>query len=58
MDEVATHSYLYVIIRYQYFVFITATAENPVSHKCVVTEGSKTFTALSDKLEESLFTNI
>jgi hypothetical protein len=34
----------------RYFVFITATAENPVSHKYVVTKGSETITAFSDGL--------
>jgi hypothetical protein len=34
-----------------YFVFLAATVENPVSHKYVVTEGSKTFTDLSGKLK-------
>jgi hypothetical protein len=33
------------------FVFVTATAENPVSYKYVVTRGSKTFISYSDKLE-------
>jgi hypothetical protein len=33
-----------------YFLFVTATAENPDSHKFVVTKRSKTFTALADKL--------
>jgi hypothetical protein len=32
---------------------MTATAENPVSNKYVITKGSKTFITLSDKLRGS-----
>jgi hypothetical protein len=39
------------IINYgRYFVFMTATAENSVSYKHVVTEGSDTFIACLIKL--------
>jgi hypothetical protein len=41
---------LFVINRERYFVLMTATAENSVSHKYVDTKRSKTFTALP-KLE-------
>jgi hypothetical protein len=34
---------------------MTATAENPLSHKCVVTKGSNTIIALSDKRGWSFF---
>jgi len=40
-DGMATSSFVFVINRERYFVFMTATAENSVSHKCVVTKGSK-----------------
>jgi len=36
---------------------MTATAENPVSHMYVVTEGSKTFIGLFDKLGYSIYTS-
>jgi len=46
--ERTTHSSFSVIICDRYMVFMTATAENPLSHKYVV-KGSKTFIALSHK---------
>jgi hypothetical protein len=49
IGKMATRRSFSVNSRNRYFVFI-ATAENPVSHKSVVTKGSKTFIALSDKL--------
>jgi hypothetical protein len=39
-----------VINRNRRFPFMTARAENPVSHNYVITEGSKISVALSDKL--------
>jgi hypothetical protein len=50
-DEMATRCSLSTINRHDlYFVFMTVTAEYPVPHNYVVTRGSKTFIALSDKL--------
>jgi hypothetical protein len=43
-------SYLSVTNRDQYFVIMTATAENPVSQKYVVTKGRETFITSSDKV--------
>jgi hypothetical protein len=40
-----------LINRDRYFVFMTVTAENPVSHKFVVQEGSKTCMTLSGNVE-------
>jgi hypothetical protein len=48
--EMAARSSLSVIIRDQYFDFMAVEAENPVSYKYIVTEGSETVTGLSDKL--------
>jgi hypothetical protein len=45
----ATYSFFSVISHERYFVFMTAAVENPVLHKNVVTNGSKTFIAVSDK---------
>jgi hypothetical protein len=53
----ATRISFSVTSRGRYFVLTTATAGNPVPHKYVVTKGSKTFTALSDKLGQSFFTS-
>jgi hypothetical protein len=50
IDEIATCSSFHIINHDRYFGFVAVTAENPVSHKCVVTKGSKTFIALSDEL--------
>jgi hypothetical protein len=52
-DEMATHSSFPIINHDQYFVFMAATAENTILHKCVATEGCKTSNALSDKLDHS-----
>jgi hypothetical protein len=38
------------VINLNHFVSVKTTAENPVSHKYLVTKGSKTFVVLSDKL--------
>jgi hypothetical protein len=51
-----TRSSFSVINRYRYFVFTTATEENPVLHKHVVTNGSKTCTALCDNHGYSFYT--
>jgi hypothetical protein len=40
IDEMAPR-YFSIINRDRYFVFMTATSENPVSHTCVVTKGRK-----------------
>ena len=45
----ATRSSFSTIERAQYFDFIAANAENPVSHKYDVANGSSTFKALLDK---------
>jgi len=50
IDEITTRSAFSVFKRDRHVVFVTATAENPVSLKCVITEGSKTLVALSDAL--------
>jgi len=50
-----TYSSFPIINRHQYFLFMTASAENPVSRNCVDTKGSKTFIASSHKL--SLFSH-
>jgi hypothetical protein len=49
----AARSFFPVVNSHRYFVFTRATGENPVSHEDVVTKGSKTFIALSDKLGQS-----
>jgi hypothetical protein len=49
-DEIATHSSFFVISCNQYFVIMTAAAENPVLHTHVVTKGSKIFIAMFDNL--------
>jgi hypothetical protein len=48
-DEMATRSYFSIMNRDRYFDFMAATAENPVPLKYIITKGSKTFIALSDK---------
>jgi hypothetical protein len=53
IDVMTTLSSFSFIIHDRYFVFMTATAGNPVAHKCVITKGSKAFIALCD--EVSLF---
>jgi hypothetical protein len=45
-----TRSSFSIINRDQYFVFMTATEENLDSKTFVITKGSDTFVALSDKL--------
>jgi hypothetical protein len=54
IHEMAARGSFNITNRNRYFVFMTTTittTECPVSHKYVVTGGSKTFIALSDKLE-------
>jgi hypothetical protein len=46
----AIHGSFSVMKRERYFVFTRARAENPISHKYILTKGSKTFIALSNKL--------
>jgi hypothetical protein len=48
-DEIATYSSISIIDSDQYFVFMSETAENPISHKYIVTKGSTIVIALSDK---------
>jgi hypothetical protein len=50
IDEMASDSSLCIIKLNRFIVLMTTIAEKPVAHKCVVTNGSKTFIALSDKL--------
>jgi hypothetical protein len=50
IDELAISNSFSIINRDRHFVFMTATAESPVSYNYVVTKGIKTFIALSDKI--------
>jgi len=43
IDEMSARSFFSVISRYRHFVFVTATAENPISHKYVSAKGSNSF---------------
>jgi len=52
-DKMAAHTSFSVINCYQCFLSMTATAENPVLHKHVVTKGNRTFPPLSDKLSQT-----
>jgi len=54
-NEKATCNSFSIIIRDQYFVFITVTGENPFPHKLIVTKESKTFIVLSDNARWSFF---
>jgi len=49
-DEMSTRISFSVTNRLQCFVIMKPAAENSVSHKYVVTKGSTSFIALSDKL--------
>ena len=49
IDEMATRSSFSTIKRARYFDFIAANAENPVSHKYDVANGSSTFKACLTK---------
>jgi hypothetical protein len=41
--EMATHNSFFLTKSYQYFVFMTATAENPASHRYVITKESNDY---------------
>jgi hypothetical protein len=55
-SEATTRTSIPIISGGRYFVFVTKTAENPVSHKFVDRKGTKTLTASADKLAQSFFT--
>lgn len=48
VDEMLNHSYFSIINSDRHFVFMTATAENSLSLKYVVTKGCEDFIALAD----------
>jgi len=57
INETTIRTSFSIINCQRYFDFMTATAENPVSHEYFVTKGSKTFIALSGKLVQSFSTS-